>query len=80
MALSTHPEIPFTTTLGHLVGRGVAGMPLFRKPRVILHGPARTETAPSTVTVWADYAASIACQHFNPGLPFMVPATVMDAA
>jgi len=80
MALWTHPEKLFVTSFGHLDGRGVAGMPLLRKPRVILHGPARTETARPTVTVGADYVTSVLCQHIHPGLPFMVPAAFMDAA
>jgi len=81
MAFWTHPEILFQSSAsGHLVGRGIAGMPLLQKPRVILHGPARTETARPTVTGGADYVTSVACQRVHPGLPFMVPAAFMDAA
>jgi hypothetical protein len=55
-------------------------MPLLRKPRVTLHGPAWAESAKSTVTVGADYPASMLCQSGYLGLPFMVPAAIMDAA
>jgi hypothetical protein len=66
--------------LGHLAGRGVAGMPLLGKPRVTLHGPAWAETPRPTLTVGADYVASMACQVVYPGLPFMLPAAFMNAA
>jgi hypothetical protein len=66
--------------LGHLVGRGVAGMPLLRKPRVILHGPAWAKLIVLAYTVWADSVASTSCQSVNPGLPFMLPAAIMNAA
>jgi hypothetical protein len=66
--------------LGHLVGRGVAGMPLLRKPRVILHGPAWAELIVLAYTVWADSVASTSCQSGNFGLPFMLPAAFMSAA
>jgi hypothetical protein len=80
MSLWTQPENLSPTALGHLIGRGIAGMPLLPKPRVILHGSARTETAKPAVTVGADCVASMLCQLVNPGLPFMLPAAFMNAA
>jgi hypothetical protein len=66
--------------LGHLVGRGIAGMPLLREPRVIRHGSAWAKFAKLRVAVGANYEASIICQSVNPGLPFMLPAAIMNAA
>jgi hypothetical protein len=80
MSLCTQPEILLITAFGHLVGRGIAGVPLLRKPGVIRHGAAGTETATPTSTVGADHVASILCQIVNTGLPLMLPATIMDAA
>jgi hypothetical protein len=80
MTLWTRPDVFFEAALGHLISRGVAGMPLLPKPWVIRHGSARTETAKPTVTVGADCVASMLCQILNPGLPFMLPAAFMDAA
>jgi hypothetical protein len=80
MTLWTRADALFFAALGHLISRGIAGMPLLPKPRVILHGSARTETAKPTVTVGAAYVASMFCQIVDPGLPFMLPAAFMDAA
>jgi len=80
VAFRTHPKILFAPTFGHLVGRGVARMPLSRQAGVILYGPARTETTTSAGAVGADYVASNLCQVVNSGLPLMDPAAFMDAA
>jgi hypothetical protein len=72
-----HDKMYFFVTV---FGRGVAGMPLPRKPRVILHGSARTETGSPRVTVGAGNVASTLCQIVNPGLPCMVLAAFMGAA
>jgi hypothetical protein len=79
MALWTQPEILFPTALGHLVGRGIAGMPFLRKRGIIFHGAAWTETTTPTSTVGADYVSSVTCQVVDTGLPFMLPATIMNA-
>jgi hypothetical protein len=55
-------------------------MPLLRKSRVTLHGPAWAKLLVLAYTVWADCVASMACQSVNPGLPFMLPAAFMNAA
>jgi hypothetical protein len=80
MALWTQPEILFITALGHLVGREIAGVPFLRKSGVIFHGPAWAKLVVLAYTVGADYVFSAACQIFNTGLPFMLPATIMNAA
>jgi hypothetical protein len=72
------PEILFVTASGHLVGRGIAGMPLHRKPGVIFHGPAWAKLEYLAYTERADCVAS--CQICNTGLPFMLPAAFVDAA
>jgi hypothetical protein len=54
-------------------------VPLLRKPGVIRHGAAGTETAKPTSTVGADYVSSVTCQVVDTGLPFMLPATIMNA-
>jgi hypothetical protein len=73
MALWTQPDNLFTTALGHLVGRGIAGVPFPRKSGVIFHGAARTETTTPTSTVEADYVSSVTYQICDTGLPFMLP-------
>jgi hypothetical protein len=80
MALYTNPEVLFSTALGHLLGRGVAGMPLLREPRVIRHGSAWAKFASHRVAVGADYPTFMSGQFVNPGLPFMLPAAFMNAA
>jgi hypothetical protein len=80
MALWTQPEVFLITALGHLVCRGIAGMPLLRKPRVIRHGSAWAEFASIRVAVRADCVAPIFCQMVNTGLPVMLPAAFVDAA
>jgi hypothetical protein len=80
MALWTQPEVFLITALGHLVSRGIAGMPLHRKPRVIRHGPAWAKLVVLAYTVRADCVTFINCQTVNLGLPFMLPAAFVNAA
>jgi hypothetical protein len=64
MALWTQPDNLLTTALGHLVGRGIAGVPFLQKSGVIFHGAARTETATPTSTVGADYVPPLRVSEF----------------
>jgi hypothetical protein len=80
MALWTLPDILIFTALDHLIGRGIAGMPFHRKPGVIRHGPAWAKLVYLAYTVRADCVTFIICQSVNLGLPFMLPATFVNAA
>jgi len=62
MTIPTFPQIISLTVPGHLVGRGVAWVPVVTNPGLIGHGLALAEGvwAPA-FTVGADSSASIVC-------------------
>jgi len=81
MALPTFPQVMSVTVLGHLVGRGVARVPITTNPGLVGNRLALAEAALSpAVTGGAGSLASVPCQVGNYGLPLMVPAAFMDAA
>jgi hypothetical protein len=48
----------FVAAFGDIAGRGIAGMPVFHKPGIILNGSAWAKRFSRARTVWADYVAS----------------------
>jgi hypothetical protein len=63
----------FVAAFGDIAGRGIAGMPVFHKLGIILNGSAWAKRFSRARTVWADYVASMACQHVSTDLSLILP-------